>query len=527
MFIHKVPKKNKDKIFISYLLRESYRENNKIKHRTIANITSWPEKLRNDFEKLLKGGEVIDNHISYKQGKSYGAIKVIDKICDEIGITNALSSDKYNKIIKLLLSGIILSPKKSKNYIANNWAKNQAIEEVFKIKKYYNEDDVYRSLDWLSKNQLKIEKTLWDKKVDKDNTKLFLYDITSSYVEGKQIALTEYGYNRDGKKGKKQIVIGLLTDINGEPVSIEVFEGATRDFKTVKKQLEKIEKNFKIKDIVFIGDRGMIKEEQIKNITEESWGYITAITKPQIEKLIKNNILQLELFDTDLCEIENEGKRYILRKNPFRAEEIKKNIEDKIKCIQKKIKDKNEYLSKGKRRSADIGLKEINEVVKKLKLNKIIYLKIVNRKIVLTIDEVKKEEELKLAGCYVLQTNIDKDKLKKETVHSRYKDLAKVESNFKALKTGFLEIRPIYVRNEFQVRGHIFACMLALKIIRYVENKLKDLKFHTQYVWESLNRIQYIIKTFKSQSFKILPTDLSYDNTLILKTLGIKFPIKM
>jgi transposase len=533
MYIQRNIKKTKIKNYKSFLLVHNERINGKVKHNILANLSKLPEELINEFEKIIKGenkkslSEITDKNFYQEQGKTYGGIKIIHEISKECGLSKSLGKSKESILSLIMLSGIILSQKKSKNYIANYWNKDQAIEEVFDYSKYYNEDDFYETLKWLSKNQEKIEKKMW--KCNKSNPlkKLFLYDITSSYVEGEKIELSCYGYNRDKKKGKKQIVIGLLTDDEGTPVSVEVFDGNTRDFNTVSNQLTKIKNIFGVKDVVFIGDRGMVKSQQIEEITKKNWSYITCITKPQIEKLLKEEVFQMSLFDNKLCEIENKEVRYILRKNPFRETEIIQSLKNKIKFIALKTVQQNKYLSSHKRAKSETAVNKIDKILNKLKLTKLIEILTIKNKIVLKINKEKKEEILKLAGCYVLITNLSKKEFSKSEINKKYKTLIKVENDFKTLKTGFLEIRPLFLRKEEQIRGHVFLCVLALKIVRYIENLVKDLKLPLEYVWQKLETIKYINNVYKTEKFKTIPKIIDKDLKFILGKLSVIIPSKL
>ena len=183
--------------------------------------------------------------------------------------------------------------------------------------------------------------------------------------------LADWGYNRDGKKGKMQIVIGLLTDGEGVPVSVEVFRGNTHDTKTFLNQVKKLAGRFEIEEVTVVGDRGMIKSAQIKELKEEHFSYISAITKPQIEKQIKQGDIQLDLFSEQVCEVENDGIRYILRRNPVRAEEIEKTREEKIKKVQTEIKNRNEYLVKHKRAKLTVAKSKIELLIHNFRLNEI------------------------------------------------------------------------------------------------------------------------------------------------------------
>jgi len=227
MFLHKTVKKVGNKIYNSYLIQESYRENGKVKHRTIANLSKLPLEIINEIAKLLKEGIVINKlsdikELKQKQGKNYGALKVIYEIAKELNITNVLGISNKGLLALIIIAGIIIIHK-SKYHISNFWAKEQAISEVLNFTNKFNEDDLYETLGWLSENQNEIENKLYKYSKNRENT-MFMYDITSSYVYGNKMDLTDWGYNRDKKNGTKQIVIGLLTDKNGDPVSVEVFK---------------------------------------------------------------------------------------------------------------------------------------------------------------------------------------------------------------------------------------------------------------------------------------------------------------
>ena len=343
--------------------------------------------------------------------------------------------------------------------------------------------------------------------------------------------LAEFGYNRDGKKGKNQIVIGLMTDKNGYPVSVEVFKGNTQDPKTVLSQLKKLKLRFGIKRVVFVGDRGMIKREQIENITEFKWNFITAITKSQIRKLVNDGIIQMGLFDEKLAEVEYEGFRYIIRRNPKKAREIAVSRESRIQYIIRYVDKKNLYLSEHKRASVEVAVKDINKEIQKRKLVGVMDVKVKGRHLDFFINKGSLDKAEKFDGCYVIKTDIlDLDK---EMIHGRYKDLSQVEQAFRTMKTTLEEIRPIFVRKEPRTRGHVFICMLAYMVAKYTWDNLKQLGFTQDFIFHTLDRIQYISYKFFAESYgqdriiKVLPKDLSCHQKMILDELGIKLPQKL
>ena len=503
----------------------NYRENGKVKHKVISNLSSWPSELIDQFEALLKGNKITKlEDLNYTQGKAYGAIKIINEIAEQLGIKKALGSNKQGNLCMLMIMGRILT-NGSRLHLCN-WAQDQAIEDVLNISNF-NEDDLYSALDWICDNQKKIEKKLFVKKNTTKIEELFLYDITSTYLEGELNELAAYGYNRDGKKGKKQIVVGLMTDKDGTPVSIEVFKGNMQDSKTVISQIKKLANDFGVKKVIFVGDRGMIKKSAIEEITEENWHYITAITKPQIEKLIEDNVIQLGLFDENLHEVEHKNIRYILRRNNHRKEEIQKNRELKIEYINKKIEEKNKYLEEHKKSQVESAKENIEKIIKKLKMQEIIKFEIKERKIEHTLNKEELEKKSLLDGCYVLTTDIPCNQIDKEIIHKRYKDLYEVEKAFRTIKTGLLEIRPIFLRKEKRTRGHVFICMLSYMITKYIWEKLKELEIQQEYIFQTLDKIQYIIYNYKNKEIKILPSEYTEIQNKILSGLNIKLPVQL
>lgn len=288
MFIQRTYRKTKNKVYQSVVLMENYREGKKVKHRSIATLTKWPEHIVNDLEKLIKGKAITAiEDMEFSNGKSFGAIEVIKQVASRLGIYQALGSSKQAKLAIVQIAGRIIT-QQSRNYIANEWVINQDIENIYNVSGF-NEDSLYDNLDWLSANQEKIEKEIFRHRYQTEKIKnIFLYDVTSSYLEGTKNELATYGYNRDKKKGKMQIVIGLMLDSYGHPITIEVFKGNTGDTKTVSSQLKKLKEAFGVERVIFVGDKGMIKSSQIDEIISDQykWGYLTTITKEQIKSLI-------------------------------------------------------------------------------------------------------------------------------------------------------------------------------------------------------------------------------------------------
>jgi len=376
-------------------------------------------------------------------------------------------------------------------------------------------------MDWLNEKQEDIEKSLWNSRYGNNPPKLFLYDVTSSYLEGENNELAEHGYNRDGKKHKKQIVIGLLTDHEGMPIAIRVFKGNTQDPKTVEKQINTLVQSFGTKNFTLVGDRGMIKSDQKILIESKESYWITATTKPQIEKLIKDNIIQLSLFTDNLAEITAGNVRYILRKNIVRAQEIDKNRIDKLNRLQKEIDKKNIYLQGHKRAKVQTAINALTKWVDKRKISKWVELKIEGRNISLKKEEDVIKEESKLDGCYVIQSNLPENEADASVIHDRYKDLSNIENHFKHMKTESLEIRPIYHRKAERTKALVFIAMLARMILKVFEEKTKILPYSLDYKVKTLDRIQYEYKKIGELRFKVIPKILDEAKNSILDILKI------
>jgi len=465
------------KIYNSVLLRESYRENGKVKKRTIANLSACSDEevaairlaLQNkdNLENLIN----VDKDIAVEQGLSIGAVWVISQVAKLLGIVKALGSDDSGKLALWQVIARVLD--QGSRLSAVRLARVHDVVNSAGIEKRFDEDDLYRNLAWLSDNQAKIEDRLF-KLRHKEKSELFLYDVTSSYLEGDCNFFGEFGYNRDKKRGKQQIVIGLICDQKGVPLSVEVFPGNTQDMTTFASQVEKVANRFGCERATLVGDRGMIKSAQIAGLPE-GFSFITAITKPQIESLLDRKVIQLGLFENELCEIREGDIRYILRRNPCRAEEMEISRNNKRESVAAFVKAKNIYLADHPRAEPSVALRNVSEKIKKLKLDSWLRVEGTDRTLELIESGEALKEQSRLDGCYVLKTNVSVEQADTKCVHDRYKDLAMVEHAFRTCKTDFLEVRPVYVRNEKNSRGHVFVVMLAYMIVHYLRQAWRDL----------------------------------------------------
>jgi len=558
MYIAITRKKYKDHYHQQILLRESYREDGKVKTRTLLNLTNQPKEQVDAIAAALKNkDDIVITAKNQSQGKTIGLSFVIIFIMNLLGVLKVFSKSFEAKIaLTLIAARIVLQGSRIQ---ALFWAKDEdKILDLLKFdtkeKEKLNNKNIYLGLDYIQENQEKIEDKLFKAYYGKNPPKRVFYDVTSSYVEGdySNSELVAYGYNRDRKKGTKQIVIGLLTDEDGHAISIHTYPGNTNDVKTFSDQLNKLKDRFKLENITIVGDGGMIKSDDIVKIKDMGYDYITSIGKPSIRKLIEdqNSELQMSLFDEDLKEIvdEKNNTRYILRNNPVRTQEIRENTEDKIKGLEEFINKKIDYYNTHFNAKKETLEKHINTKISNLKLGSFISCDItykdgdcvvkskdketIKTKLLATvnmiIDEKAKNIFQELDGCYVVTTSLtDTSKDTKEDIHKAYKTLIKVENAFKTLKTEFLEIRPLYIKTDKRIKGHVALSMIAynitLKLKSYV--KLVDLDFKTTV--RKLSKIQTTVNTInKAISFETIP-DVCDDLKTLFSKMNLKFPTKI
>ncbi len=460
------------KTYTRHLLRESYRANGKVLHRTIANVSHCSAAEIEAMRLALRHKEnlehlgTIQDAITLKQGVSFGAVWTVYHVARRVGIEQALGTTRAGKLALWQVMARVID--QGSRLSAVRLAMSHAACDVLGLGTF-DEDALYENLDWLAGVQASVEDRLFAQRTQTKPVSLFLYDVTSSYLEGTHNALAAFGYNRDGKKGKMQIVIGLLCDEDGHPVSIEVFPGNTQDPRTFAAQLEKVKSRFGATAITFVGDRGMIKGQQIDDLVQHGFHYITAITKPQIEKLLRTGTFQMDLFDQELAEVlTEEGIRYVLRRNPVRAQEVRDTRHAKLATLQAQVAKQNQYLTDHPRANAQGAVQKLVARAKTLRITDWVELTIEERTITLTVKTSAQQEAAKLDGCYVLKTDLTPQQAPKELVHDRYKDLASVEHAFRTCKTAHLEVRPIFLRREERTRAHALVVMLAYQIIRYL-----------------------------------------------------------
>jgi transposase len=536
------------KTYSSIWLKESYRENGKVKSRYVLNLKDWPDEALNALQIALDHDRnktsdktsknqtpanspsmrVIPEQISLQQGLSVAALFTVHQIASRLGIVDVLGNDVHGKLALWQVCARVLE--QGSRLSAIRMANLHAASSILLFQRDFTENDLYDNLHWLDQNQKFIENKLFALRYGKNNAipNLFLYDVTSTYLEGEKNELAQFGYNRDKKKGKRQIVIGLLCDNNGIPVSIEVFEGNTQDPQTVLSQIKKVRERFGCKKVTFLGDRGMLKSAPLENLKEADFAYITAITRPQVETLIKSGMLEYGLFDNNLCEVDCDGVRFIFRRNPVRADEIEAVRTSKLRKVKKLLEEQNTYLREHPQAQVKTALAKVWQKIEQLKLEKWLSISTVSqdetRRMKMIVDEKALEESKRLDGCYVLKTDVSKEMSPKEEIHERYKDLALVESAFRTCKTVSLELRPLHVRLSTSTRGHVFVVMLAYMIIQELNRLWQEMEITVD---EGLRHLSTLTeqKIVFPNGLKIssIPSP-SEQNEKLLKAAGINLP---
>src|SRR6516162_4089703 len=392
------------KTYTRHLLRESYRAHGKVLHRTIANVSQCSEAEIAALRLALRHKEdlghlgTLQDAITLQQGLSLGAVWTVYQVARRLGIAQALGTTRAGKLALWQVIARVID--QGSRLSAVRLAMAHAACDILGVGPF-DEEALYENLDWLAEAQARIEDRLFAQRQKTTPVNLFLYDVTSSYLEGTHNELAAFGYNRDGKKGKLQIVIGLLCDEDGHPVSMEVFPGNTQDPHTFAAQLNKVKARFGVTEITFVGDRGMIKGQQIADLVQQGCHYITAITKPQIDKLLRTGTLQMDLFDQEVAEVlADEGIRYVLRRNPVRAQEVRDTRSAKLATLQALVAKYNQYLADHPRAKPPVAWQKLVARATTLRIADWVELTVEERSITLAINEAAQTEATKLDGCY-------------------------------------------------------------------------------------------------------------------------------
>jgi transposase len=483
-----IKKQHNGKTYVTHLLRHTYRENGKVKHLTLGNLSDLPDDLIELMRRRLAGEPLPTEHVGFQIVRSlpHGHVAAVLGTLKKIGLDRLISSKPCREaqlVIAMLVLRIISPGSKLANLTGlqpetaqHTLAGELCLQDI-------ETPELYEALDWLLKRQARIENKLAKKHLT-DGT-LILYDVSSSYYTGRQSELIKMGYSRDGKPGEPQIVYGLLCAPDGCPVSIEVFSGNTADPTTFTAQVNKIRKRFGIQRVILVGDRGMITSKRIDEDLREVEGldWITALRNDSIRKLVEQQTIQLSLFDErDLAEVtsaEYPKERLVVCRNPLLADERARKRKALLKAAEKKLDAVVKAVSREKRplRGKDkIGLR-IGRELKSTKMQKHFELTIQEDTFSYRRLEEKIADEAALDGLYVVRTSLPQETLSAKQTVATYKDLSQVEWAFRSMKSVDLKVRPIYHWKDDRIRSHVFLCMLAYYVEWHMRGALAELLF--------------------------------------------------
>ena len=563
--------KKTGKEYKSVILCSKYREGGKVKTRAIANLSHLPAHVILSIENTLKSereATIALKDIEVSDCIDYGYVRVLIDMMKKLRIDEVLEKTMPAAdaaLVKAMLIGKIITG--GSKLCILNWLKRESgLCKLLGLDMTgVKVDHLYSALGALWLNQPKIEKK-WFRYHHGANRRVYLYDLTSTYFEGNNNFFAEYGYNRDGKRGKKQMCVGLLTSDDGFPLRVEAFAGNTSDSKTVGGQIKSLKDIFGAPEIVFVGDRGMHITYNLENdpeLARENINFITGLTHDQIQALISHGTLQLSLFCSDLAEVTHEGKRYILSVNPdLECKELAfldnrrqhcDSLIENIRGTWKKRCEKNrenllkkqENQGKGKYKNLKTELTEkdiksyirrVEESVKNSGMKK--YYTVDNideQSFTVTFNQDEFDKKRSLCGKYVVYTNVAAHNMTTAEVRGQYKNLQNVEHAFRDLKSDNICLRPVYHCNENQTRGHVMLCMFAYAIIKEMENKLfpflkeynransTKLAFHD--ITDELNRIKMCELSIGKQITSVKYPKLSQLQKQILELLNVKLNI--
>jgi transposase len=472
------------------LLRESYRDGSKVKTRTLANLSHWPGAQIEALRAVLHGATsvaVLEEAFEVSRSLPHGHVAAVVGTMRKLGLGRLINakSTREQQLCLAMIAARILHPS-SKLALARQidpQLRSSSLGQSLGLEEAVDEDELYEAMDWLLKRQGRIETTLARRHLSEGC--LVLYDLTSTYFEGRRCPLARIGYSRDRKKNRPQIVFGLLTDAEGCPVAVEVFEGNTGDPATVASQVEKLRGRFGLGRVVLVGDRGMITSARIEQDLkpQPGLGWITSLRSPAIRKLVEGGFLQMSLFDQrDLAEItspEFPGERLIVCRNPLLAEERRRKREELLAATEKALEKVAQATRRSKNRlqgEGRIGLR-VGRVLGRFKMSKHFLLTIEEHSFGYERDLGRIEQEAALDGLYVIRTSVPQAELSAEEVVRSYKRLSRVERAFRCLKTLDLKVRPIHHRLAKRVRAHVLICMLAYYVEYHMRRALAPLLF--------------------------------------------------
>ncbi len=489
MYIDRVPNRNSPP---AVLLRESYRQNGKVRKRTLANLSKWPEHLVEGLRILLKGGvalESLDAAFEILRSRPHGHVAAALGALRGLGLERLLDRQpsRDRALAVAMIVARILEPR-SKLATARGLAgetTRHTLGEELDIEDA-DANELYAAMDWLLRRQPRIERRLAEKHLQEGS--LVLCDVTSVYFEGSTCPLAQHGHSKDGKRDKPQLVFGLLCSRDGCPIAVEVFPGNTADPSTLSAQVHKLKERFSLERVILVGDRGLLTSARIREDLEPSGlSWITSLRAPQVRQLVQQGHLQLSLFDRkDMAEISAPdlypGERLIVCHNPMLAAERRRKrlelldaTERRLDAVVAATTRKNRPL-KGKHKIAV----RVDRALRAGKVGKHFDLEVEEHGFRYSRNQQRIDDEAALDGFYVIRTNADRDDLTSQEAVRSYKSLSHVERAFRCFKSVDLKVRPVHHRLAERVRAHVFLCMLAYYVEWHMRRRLAPLLFDDQ-----------------------------------------------
>jgi Transposase DDE domain len=480
MHVAKITRRHGDREYSSHLVRRSYREGGRVRHETIANVSKLPPEAIEALTRALRGEALMSaaEALTLERSLPAGHVECVLAGAGRLGLARLLDrspSRERDLALAMICQRVICPGSKletTRLLSQSTLACELGVEGA-------DPDELYAAMDWLSEHQERIESRLAARHLK--GATLVLYDLSSSYFEGRHCPLAKLGYSRDGKRGTLQITYGLLCDPDGRPIAVEVFEGNTTDSQTVAAQIVKLKQRFGLGSVIVVCDRGMVTKANVAAMGEaEGIGWITALKAPQVKRLVTKGDLQLSLFDeANLAEISSDefpGERLVVCRNPLVAAERTRKRSELLAATERGLAEIRERVEAGTLTgAAAIGL-AVGPALKRYRMRKHFEIVITDDHLTFSRKEAQIEAEAALDGFYVLRTSAPTEQLATEEVVRSYKQLKEVERAFRTFK-GPLEIRPIGHRLEDRVRAHVFICMLSYYLAWHLREAWAELLF--------------------------------------------------
>jgi transposase len=478
MHIHVVPNRGSPP---TVLLRESYREGARVSKRTLANLSSLSAAQIEAIRAALRGEALqpVAQSFEITASRSHGHVQAVGEAMQRLGFASLIASKpcRERELVLAMVASRIVAP--HTKLATTRWWHTTTLAEDFGVADA-NEDDLYAAMDWLLARQDRVQKKLAARHLSTGG--LVLYDLSSSYFEGSCCPLAKLGYSRDGRRGLLQVNYGLLTDARGCPVAVSVYEGNVTDSQTLMPEVTRLREDFRLEQLVLVGDRGMISNKAIDELREtDGIAWITALKSVSIRALVEQGQLQLDLFDErnllELSSPDYPGERLVACRNPELAKLRTHKRQELLAATEHNLDKIKARVDAGKLVGQDeIGLR-VGKIINQYKMAKHFELVIGENTFTFARKHDAIAAEAALDGIYIIRTSVSAAQMDAPQCVRNYKSLANVERAFRSLKTIDLKVRPIHHRTADRVRAHIFLCMLAYYVEWHMREAWRELMF--------------------------------------------------